>query len=74
MEGADEETEWTMETLDYQSAFMRDIASCTVIKPKTEVLDKIRAEIEQIETYDGHYIDRAYVLQIIDKYKAQKGI
>lgn len=35
------------------------------------VLDKIRAEIEEIETYDGIYIDRAYVLQIIDKYKVE---
>lgn len=35
------------------------------------VLDKISAEIEEIETYDGIYIDRAYVLQIIDKYKAE---
>ena len=33
------------------------------------VLDDINAEIEKIETYDGLYIDRAYVLQIIDKYK-----
>lgn len=32
--------------------------------------DKIRAEIEEAHTYDGIYIDRAYVLEIIDKYKA----
>ena len=37
-----------------------------------DVLDKISAEIEEIETYDGLYIDRAYVLQIIDKYKAER--
>ena len=37
---------------------------------KVDVLDKISAEIEEIETYDGLYIDRAYVFQIIDKYKA----
>lgn len=36
-----------------------------------EVLNKIRAEIEEIQTYDGIYIDRAYVLEIIDKYKAE---
>ena len=36
-----------------------------------DVLDKIRAEIEEIETYDGLYIDRAYVLQIIDKHNAK---
>lgn len=34
-----------------------------------DVLDKISAEIEEIETYDGLYIDRYYVLQIIDKYR-----
>ena len=33
------------------------------------VLDKISDEIEEIETYDGLYIDRAYVFQIIDKYR-----
>lgn len=38
---------------------------------REKVLDKIIAEIEEIETYDGIYIDRAYVLQIIDKYKAE---
>ena len=38
------------------------------------VLDKIEAEIEEIETYDGLYIDRAYVLQIIDKYKAESEV
>ena len=37
-----------------------------------DVLDKIEAEIEEIETYDGLYIDRAYVLQIINKYNADK--
>ena len=35
------------------------------------VLDKIRAEIEEVQTYDGIYIDRAYVLEILDKYKAE---
>lgn len=34
-----------------------------------EVLDKIIAEIEEVSTYDGIYIDRSYVLEIIDKYK-----
>lgn len=34
-----------------------------------EAFDKATAEIEEIETYDGIYIDRAYVLQIIDKYR-----
>lgn len=35
------------------------------------ILDKIRAEIEEVQTYDGIYIDRAYVLQIIDKYRGE---
>lgn len=35
------------------------------------VLDSVRAEIEEIQTYDGIYIDRAYVFKIIDKYKAE---
>ena len=30
-----------------------------------------RRKIEEIETYDGLYIDRAYVLQILDKYKEE---
>lgn len=38
---------------------------------KKVVLDKIRTEIEEAQTYDGIYIDRAYVLEIIDKYKAE---
>ena len=38
---------------------------------KSDVLDRISAEIEEIETYDGLYIDRAYVFQIIDKYIAK---
>jgi tRNA(Ser,Leu) C12 N-acetylase TAN1 len=46
---------------------------CVSEKPcehdKNFALDKISAEIEEIETYDGFYIDRAYVLEIIDKYK-----
>ena len=37
-----------------------------------EVLDKIRTEIEEVQTYDGIYIDRAYVLETIDKYKARR--
>ena len=33
------------------------------------VLDSVQAEIEEIQTYDGIYIDRAYVLEILDKYR-----
>ena len=36
-----------------------------------DALDKIIAEIEEIETYDGIYIDRFYVLQILDKCKEE---
>ena len=38
------------------------------------ILDKIRAEIEGIDAYEGLYriyVDRAHVLQIIDKYRAE---
>ena len=41
------------------------------VTPQESILDKIRAEIEEAQTYDGIYIDRAYVLEIIDKYKAE---
>lgn len=53
---------------------MVEIDLYSVIKQKyieREVLDKITAEIEEAQTYDGIYIDRAYVLEIIDKYKAE---
>ena len=50
------------------------------IQPKTEVLDKIRADIEQLRadlmTSGGVYEHSAYgldyAMQIIDKYKAEK--
>lgn len=38
------------------------------------VLDKIRTEIEELQMYKGLYdiyINRAYVLEIIDKYRAE---
>lgn len=38
---------------------------------EVDVLNKISTEIEEIVTYDGIYIDRAYVLEIIDKYIAE---
>lgn len=47
-------------------------------KPKTDVLDKIRAEIKEAQTYkmfegeDTVYVERKDVLAIIDKYKAEK--
>ena len=41
------------------------------------ILDKIRAEIEELQTYDGIYIDRAFdpddVFEIIDKYRTEAG-
>lgn len=64
---------------DYKFYEISSVAICEEsfkkMKPLTEeinsVLDKIRAEIEEAQTYDGIYIDRAYVLEIIDKYKAE---
>ncbi len=64
---------------DYKFYEISGVAICEEsfkkMKPLTEeinsVLDKIRAEIEEAQTYDGIYIDRAYVLEIIDKYKAE---
>ena len=44
-----------------------------IIASGSDVLGKIKAEVEEIETYDGLYIDRACVLQIIDKYRAERG-
>lgn len=46
----------------------------TRIVEQDSVLDDVSAEIEEIETYDGIYIDRAYVLQIVDKYKAESEV
>lgn len=46
----------------------------TRIVEQDSVLDDVSAEIEEIETYDGIYIDRAYVLQIIDKYKIESEV
>ena len=43
--------------------------SIAASKPFDDVLDAIRFEIEEMTTYDGTYIDRAYVFEIIDKYK-----
>lgn len=46
-------------------------------KPKTDVLDKIRAEVEEVQTYkmfegeDTVYVERKDVLAIIDKYMAE---
>jgi len=47
-------------------------------KPKTDVLEKIRAEIKEVQTYkmfegeDTVYVERKDVLAIIDKYTAEK--
>lgn len=56
-----------------QEPFMNKacISSKVCKHDKEVVLDKISAEIEEEQTYDGIYIDRAYVLEIIDKYKAE---
>lgn len=50
---------------DYENRLKADMVA---------MLDKIRAEIEEAQTYDGIYIDRAYVLEIIDKYKAESEV
>jgi hypothetical protein len=60
--------------LEQEPKPMVEIDLYSVIKQKyveREVFDKIRAEIEEVNTYDGVYIDRAYVLEILDKYKAE---
>ena len=58
----------------------KDLPSVNPQEPKTDVLDKIRAEIEQLETYyDNDYFsgnrDAMFkcndVLEIIDKYKTE---
>ena len=49
------------------------IPSVTPIRPKDDVLEKIKAEIEQMNNFD--YVEPITVdeiLQIIDKYKADK--
>lgn len=64
---------------DYKFYEISGVAICeesfSKMKPLSDeidaVLDKIRAAIEEVSTYDGVYIDRAYVLEIIDKYKAE---
>lgn len=40
----------------------------------TKVLEKIKEEIEEAQTHDGIYIDRAYVLEIIDKCKEESEV
>lgn len=48
------------------------------LKPKTDVLDKIRAEIKEVQTYkmfegeDTVYVERKDVLAIINKYRTEK--
>lgn len=72
--GNSEYTDEIINTLEQeQDKPMVEIDLYSVIKQKyieREVLDEIGAEIEEAQTYDGIYIDRAYVLEIIDKYKA----
>jgi len=55
-----------------------NIEKLSSIKPKTDVLEKIRAEIKEVQTYkmfegeDTVYVERKDVLAIIDKCKAEK--
>lgn len=55
----------------YNTAFVRGKNYMSLEQTRNDVLDKISAEIEEIETYDGIYIDRYYVLEILDKHKAE---
>lgn len=50
---------------------MRNPKVLPSVTPQKPALYKIKAEIEEAQTYDGIYIDRAYVLEIIDKYKTE---
>lgn len=56
-------------------AFANSVTYVKILKDENEELknkiNKIITEIEEVNTYDGIYIDRAYVLEIIDKYKAE---
>ena len=52
-----------------------EIKKAFTSEPKSDVndvLDKIITEIEEAQTYDGIYIDRAYVLDIIYKYREEE--
>lgn len=66
-------TPWTAEQFaDFEMCKERLVVYACKTLEQTNVLDKIRAEIEEIETYDGIYIDRDYVLEIIDKYRKEQ--
>ena len=65
----EEYTEKKMSIIDFVDRFSDEGATTA-----DDILDKMIAEIEEIETYDGCYVDRDYVLQIIDKYKAESEV
>jgi hypothetical protein len=56
-------------------AYKKIMCNCEDEEPKTDVLDKIRAEIIQMPTISSNANDiyKADVLAIIDKYKAESG-
>ena len=72
--------EWVLNNPDKPSTFV-DAVMCapTVESIPIEVLDKIRAEIEQLPLYCAkfkcddfaYHIDKEQVLQIIDKYRGE---
>lgn len=59
---------------DFLINYIEQLPSVTP-QPKTETLDKLKAEIKEVQTYkmfegeDTVYVKRNDVLQIIDKYK-----
>ena len=74
-------TSWDRHFADSERCVsLTDIQNAPSVTPKAEqkaVLDKIRAEIEQITDTMGvsynQYVSKIDVLQIIDKYKAESG-
>lgn len=50
---------------------MDDIRALPSVTPQEPVLDKIRAEIKELQTYFHEMLILDEVMQIIDKYKAE---
>lgn len=70
-----------------ESTFLDDTKSCAIHsaieeleqKPKTDVIDKIRAEIEQVAEEENKHDEKwakglKYALKIIDKYKTESEV
>ena len=73
------EDEYARELLQKTMAEISSLPPVTP-KPKTDVFNKIRAEIKEVQTYkmfegeDTVYVERNDVLAIIDKYKAESEV